>query len=331
MNRRDTVLGLLALGAAIGPLNSHAQQQPKLRRIGALAYRSRSTAARPEVFYDSVLQGLSEFGYVDGKNIRIEWRFAEGEVSRLPGLASELVRTNPEVIVTHSTPATEALKKATTTIPIVTGAVIDPIASGFAASLAHPGGNITGFSVVAVDLSPKFMELLKTMRPTLTRIAFLTNPNNRGILPMLKAFEVAAQKANINTLSVEAGTAEEIDGAFANMKKERIDALVVANDSFFPWRRKQITALTLKYRIPTMFPWREDVEAGGLMSYGQNLGDVYRRTASFVDKILKGARPQDLPFEQPTKLELVINQRSAKALGITIPQELLLRADEVIE
>lgn len=329
MNRRDTVLALLSLSAT--PLSSLAQQQGKVWRIGFLAARSRSTSSSPEVYYDAFVQGLRELGYVEGKNLVIEWRFADGKYERLPALAAELVGMKVELIATHGTPGTQAAQRATSTIPIVFGSANDPVASGFAASLARPGGNITGLSLISVDVTQKHLELLKALVPRLSRVAILVNPGNSSLPATLKSVQAAAQQFGVKVLPVAARTPEEIERGFVFMRRERADAVIILNDTFFIGRRRQITELAERNLLPSMFPFREDVEAGGLMSYGQNLADHYRRAATYVDKILKGAKPGELPIEQPTRIHLAINRKAAKRLGITVPQELLLRADEVID
>lgn len=328
MNRRETVLALLALGAPGAPF---AQQQGNLRRVGFLAARSRSTPSNPDTFYDAFTQGMRELGYVEGKNLVLEWRFAEGKNERIAGLAAELVQMKLEVIVTHYTPAIEALQRVTSTIPIVAASMADPIGSGFATSLAHPGKNITGLSNIPADLSAKQFELLRIMLPRLSRTAVLMNSDVSFHARTLKNLEVAARGLGVTVVPVNARTPDEIERGFARMKQENTDAVVILADSFFIGQRRQITNLAARGRLPSMFYYREDVEAGGLMSYGQNVAEFYRRAAIFVDKILKGAKPGELPIEQPTKIHLAINQKTAKALGLTISQELLLRADEVIE
>ena len=329
MDRRNTVLALLALGAA--PLVSLAQQQAKMRRIGFLAARSRSTVSIPDVYYDAFMQGMRELGYVEGKNIVIEWRFADAKFERLPGLAAELVQMKLEVIATHSAPAIQALQQATSTIPIVAANMSDPVGDGFAASLARPGRNITGLSVMNIDLTPKRFELLKLVMPGLSRAAVLVNPGTPSHPFVLKSVQAAALQLGVKVLPVDARTPEEIERSFAAMRRERADAVIIPADAFFLGQRRQITELAARSRLPSMFAFREEVEAGGLMSYGQNLTDSFRRAATYVDKILKGAKPDDLPIEQPTKIHLAINRKTAKVLGIAIPQDLLLRADEVIE
>jgi putative ABC transport system substrate-binding protein len=238
---------------------------------------------------------------------------------------------NPEVIVTHATQGTLLLQRATRAIPIVTAAVTDPLGNGFATSLARPGGNITGLSLIVGDISPKHVEFLKAVLPELSLLAILVNPDNPSHPPVLKSIQVAAQQARISVLAVASrGDVEGIEQAFATIAKQRAQVVVIASDSFFVGQRRRIVEAAAKYRIPTMFAFRQEVEAGGLLSYGQNPAEFFRRAASYVDKILKGAKPGDLPIEQPTNFELVINLKTAKALGITIPQSLLVRADELI-
>ena len=334
-NRRSTRRAfLIAAGAWLTLARasaSFAQQQPKVWRIGFLAMRSRSTPSNPDVYYDAFVQGMRELGYVEGKNLVIEWRFADGKYERLPGLAAELVRMKVEVIVTHSAAGPQAAQRATSTIPIVFVTASDPVGSGFAVSLARPGGNLTGLSNIVSEVSPKHIELLKTMIPKLSRVAVLQNPGNSFHPANLKSIQAAAQQVGIKVLPVDARAPDEIERGFATMTRERAEAVIVAADAFFVQQRRQIAELALKNRLPSMFPFREDVQAGGLMSYGQNLADSYRRAATYVDKILKGAKPGELPIEQPTRFHLAINRKTAKALGLNITNELLLRADEVIE
>lgn len=331
MLERRRLLAALGLCMLAAPLHVVAQQLVKIRRIGFLATRSRSTSANPEVYYDAFVAGVRALGYVDGKNLTIEWRYAEQKNERLPELAAELASANVEVIVTHGVQATQAAQRATATIPIVTAAVIDPIGNGFALNLARPGRNITGLSLIASDASPKQIELLKLMLPRLARVAVILNPGNSGHLSILKSLKGAAQKVGVKLLSSAASSPEEIGRAMGTAKRERAEVVVIPSDAFFIGQRRQIVELALQNRLPTMFSYREDVAAGGLMSYGQNLADHYRQAATFVDKILKGAKPGDLPFEQPERFHLAVNRKTAQALAVKIPQELLLRADEVIE
>jgi len=329
MNRRDAVLGLVALGAV--PAAAFAQQQVRIRRIGFLSVRSRPARSNPDPYFDAFMHALRELGYVEGKNLVVEWRFADGKFERLPGLAVELVGMNLEVLLTHTTPSTDALRRATNTIPIVMTSTVDPVGSGFAASLGRPGGNITGLSIMTLDLSPKILELLKVMVPALSRAIVFVNPSNPTHSTTLKRIQDAARQLGVKILPVEVRTAEEIERGFASLRRERADAVIVPADGFFTGQWRQFAELAARHRLPSINPMREFVDAGGLMSYGQNITDSYRRAAAFVDKILKGANPGELPIEQPSKIHLAINRNTAKALGITIPQELLLRADEVIE
>jgi putative ABC transport system substrate-binding protein len=329
MNRRKLLVAF-GLGALAAPLVSVAQQQRKIWRIGFLAPRSRPTSSVPDV-YSAFPQGMRELGYVEGKNFVIEWRFADGKFERLPGLAAELVQMKVDVIVAAGTVATEVAQRATTTIPIVIAASVDPVGSGFVKSLARPGGNITGLSLATSDFSPKHLELLMTVVPKLSRVAVLVSPDNSAHPGVLKSIQATAQKLGVQVLPVSAPTPDDIERGFAMMKRERAEAVIVAADAFFVLQRRQIVELALKHRLASMATNREYAAAGGLMSYGQNVADFYRRAATFVDKILKGAKPGELPIEQPAIFELVINRKTAKTLGIAIPQELLLRADRVIE
>ena len=323
---------LLALGpgmlSAVVP--SLAQKPPKIPLVGFLTARSRPLSLDADA-YGGFVRGPRELGYVEGKNIAIEWRFADGNYERLPGLAAELVRLKVDVILAAAAPAASAAKQATTTLPIVIGGVGDPVGIGLVASLSRPGGNITGVSNLAVDLSSKNLELLLVIVPKLSRVAYLLNPA-APIAPMLlKQIQSAAKQAGVSVTVFEAGTESQVDSAFGAVMRARVGALIVAPDPYFFSQARQIAELAAKNRLPTMGSYRQHVEAGGLMSYGQDQAENYRRAAAFVDKILKGARPADLPVEQPTKLELLINRKTAKALGLSIPQELLVRADEVID
>jgi putative tryptophan/tyrosine transport system substrate-binding protein len=335
MRRRRVLLSMAAWVVCLGGLGAPhgvlAQQPGKVWRIGFLGSRSRSTPANPDAYYDAFVDGLRELGYAEGKNLVIEWRFADGKYELLPALAAELVRWNPDVIVTQATPATDALKHATGTIPIVFIAVGDPVGRGFATTLAKPGGNTTGTSVMDVDLIPKHLELLKTMVPELSRVAALVNPGNAAQPAMLKSARTTALQIGVSILPVEARTPEEVERGFAAMKRDHADGVLILVDPFFIGQRRQIAGLAARNRLPSMFDHREAVQAGGLMSYGPNLTDSYRHTATYVDKILKGAKPGELPIEQPNRIHLAINRKTANVLGLTIPQELLLRTDEVIE
>jgi putative tryptophan/tyrosine transport system substrate-binding protein len=329
MTRRRAIV---LLGALVLPRSvTAATQQMRLRRIGFLAVRSRPTAANPD-HYDAFVRGMRELGYIEGQNLAIEWRFADANLERLPVLAADLVRANVEVLVTHSTQGTLAAQRATSTIPIVTASATDPVGSGFAASLARPGGKITGLAVITGDVNPKHLELLTTIVPNLSRVAVLVDPDNPSHGATLKSLRMAAEKAKLTAFPVEArGRPEDLERAFATAKAERAEGMVVQSGPFFIAERRRITDLASKHRLPSIFPYGDYVEAGGLISYGQNLEVFYRRAASYVDKILKGANPADLPFEQPTKFDLLVNLRTAKALGIAIPPAILLQADKVIQ
>ena len=329
MMRRRKLLTALGLFAFTAPRPSFAQQPAKVRRVGFLSLRS--VGSLYSDFYGAFPRGMRELGYVEGRSLVIEWRSADGKSERLPGLAAELVELKVNVIVVAGTPPTSAAQKATSTIPIVMGSTNDPVGGGFVTSLARPGGNITGLSDSTLDISPKHVEMLLSIVPQLARAAVLMNPYNSGHARILKSVQAAAQRSRLTILPVEARTPQEIEQAFSTMRRENARAVIVAADPLFTQQRRQIAELAVKHRLPSAFTLREFVEAGGLMNYGQNFADHYRRAATYVDKILKGAKPGDLPVEQPTKFEMVINRRTARALGLTIPQELLLRADEVIE
>jgi len=328
MNRRESIIAVVALGAAAGPIASFAQQQGKVWRVGFLTLRPASENSQ---YTDAFLKGMRELGYVEGKNLVVEWRFADGKFERLPGLAAELVQLKVDVIVAVASPAIGAAQKATTTIPIVMATTGDPVGSGFVKSLARPGGNITGLSNMGGDIGPKLFDLLHSVVPKLSRVAVLVTPTSTTYRAILESIQAAAQKAGVKTLVAEASSPQDIENAFSMMVREKADAVIVGASTFFSQQRRQIGELATKYRIPSMFGNRVNVEAGGLMSYGQKIADNYVRAATYVDKILKGAKPGDLPVEQPVTLELVVNLKTAKALGLTIPQSILLRADEVIQ
>lgn len=324
--RRIALHAVLCGIALAAPLASLAQEQPKVWRIGFLASDSSSTRV-----YDGFQQGMRELGYFEGKNCIISRRFADGQYERLPRLAAELVRLNVDVIVAGTTLSVQAARQATATTPIVMVAVPDPVGEGFATSLSRPGGNITGLSNIVTELSIKHLELLRIAVPKLSRVAVLINPLNPSDSLILEQIHGAAYARGVKVFPIEASSASQIETGFGAMTRERTEALIVAADSYFDVQRDQITKLAVKNRLPTIFSTRELTEAGGLMSYGQDLTEHYRRAATYVDKILKGTKPGNLPIEQPTVLELVINRRVAKALGLTISQELMLRADKVIE
>ena len=322
---------LIALGASAlaAPLASFAQQQPaKIPRIGLLSPFSPSDTA---LWHQAFGQGLRDLGWVEGKNISIEYRYAEGRNDRLPDLAAELVRLKVDVIVTSGAPAAIAAKQATITIPIVMAQVNDPVGLGLIASLGKPGGNITGLANLHSDLGAKQLELLKEAAPKTSRVAILWNPANPGAALIVRHMQHGAQALGMTLLPVEVRDPSEVESAFATMTRERANALSLPPDPVFLPFGKRIVELVARNRLPAMYGWRELVEAGGLMAYGPSIPDMFRRAAGYVDKILKGAKPANLPIEQPTKFELVVNMKTAKALGIKIPNSILLRADKVIE
>ncbi|MFZ1058456.1 MAG: ABC transporter substrate-binding protein [Candidatus Rokuibacteriota bacterium] len=312
----------------LAPLGAAAQPPGKVPRIGYLSAGSPSGAPH---LLEAFRQGLRELGWVEGQNIVIDYRFAEGRFERLPDLAADLVRLKVDIIVAVPTPGAAAAKNATETIPIVVIGVRDPVGIGLIASLARPGGNITGLSFsVGMEILSKGLELLKETVPKVRRVAILSNPGNPAHPLAIREVNVAARSLGVQLQLLEPRGPNEFDGAFAAMAKERVGALLVIADSMFILHRTQLADLAARSRLPAMYGYREHPEAGGLMSYGSSLRDLWRRAATFVDKILKGAKPGDLPVEQPTKFELVINLKTAKALGLTIPQSVLIRADEVI-
>ena len=320
----------LTLSLLAAPLAADAQQAGKVPRIGFLGVTSPSD--RPS-HLDAFRQRLRELGWVEGQNIVIDYRYAEGRVDRLPDLAAELVRLKVDLIVASAgTQVATAAKNATETIPIVMIYVRDPVGTGLIASLARPGGNVTGVSGSAgLEVFAKQLELLKETVPKIRRVAILSNPDNAYHQLAIREVNVAAQSLGVQLQLLEARGPNEFDGAFAAMATERVGALLVLSDAIFNSHRTRLADLAARSRLPAAYGTRESLEAGGLMSYGPSFLDLYRRSAAYVDKILKGAKPADLPVEQPTKFELVINLKTAKALGLTIPPSLLQRADQVIE
>jgi len=326
--RRRAFLGTISLGLLAAPLAAEAQQAARVPRIGFLG---NSTAALEANLVGPFREGLREFGYVEGRNILIEYRWAEGQYERFPALIAELIALKVDVIVTAGTPAALAVRKATTSIPLVMAAVGDPIGVGLVASLARPGGNATGLTAIAPELEGKRLELLREVVPKLSHIAVLWNPDNSFHVGSLKETRAAAQVLGIKVQPLGVRVSEEFPAAFAAILRERPGALLVLADRIFLHNRVGIVDFEAKHRLPGVYAYRELVEAGGLMSFGPSYAGMHRRAAYYVDKILKGAKPADLPVEQPTKFELVINLKAAKALGLTIPQSLLLRADELIQ
>ena len=317
------VVVLLALAVI-----AEAQQPKKVPRIGFLGASSASVlAARIEAFR----QGLRDLGYVEGKNIVIEWRSAEGKLDRLPALAAELVRLKVDVIVTTGPAPTRPAKEATSTIPIVMAFDNDPVGNGFVASLARPGGNITGLSTLAPEISGKQLEVLKEIVPRLSRVAVLGSSTTPGNAQSLKETELAAGAFGVKVQYLDVRDPKDIDTAFQATGKGRADAILVLTSPVFNPYRTEIADLAVKNRLPAIYSTPEFVEDGGLMTYGVSLTDLYRRAATYVDKILKGAKPVDLPVEQPTKFEFIINLKAAKQIGLTIPPNVLVRADRVIK
>jgi putative tryptophan/tyrosine transport system substrate-binding protein len=325
--RRREFIGLVS-GAAAWPVVARAQQPAKVARIGFLG---NSTAALEANLVGPFRDGLRDLGYLEGQNILIEYRWAEGQYERFPPLIAELIALKVDVIVTAGTPASLAVKRATTSVPVVMVAVGDPVATGLVASLARPGGNVTGLTSTAEETEGKRCELLKEMIPKLSLVAVLWNPDNPVLLLTLKEIRVAAQVLGIRVQVFEARNPGEIEGSFKTIAGEKPGALLVMGDRLFLHNRERIMDFATKLRLPVMPVHPELVEAGGLMSYGPSYADMHRRAASYVDKILGGAKPTDLPVERPVKFVFRINLKAAKALGVTIPPMLLARADEVIE
>jgi putative ABC transport system substrate-binding protein len=323
---------VVALAFAMGaPIAATAQQPVKTAQIGVLS--SHYPPSSPHYLrarFDAFLQGLRELGYVEGQSVMIHWRFSSERDDQLPALAAELVRRKVDVIVTTTTPATVAAQRATATIPIVMAALADPVRSGLVTSLARPGGNTTGLTQVTGDVYGKRVELLKQAVPGLTRIAVVYNPANRPSVDDWKETDSAARLIGVEVLPVEARELSDIESAFSMTIKGRVHGVVVTADAKYVSDRTRISMLALQAGLPTVFWTREFAEVGGLMTYGTNVPHLYRRAANYVDKILKGVKPSDLPVEQPTIFEFVINLKTARALSLSIPQSLLTRADEVI-
>ncbi|MSQ71519.1 MAG: ABC transporter substrate-binding protein [Betaproteobacteria bacterium] len=340
MNNRRKLVFVLGAGALTAPFGSYAQQPgkpaEKIWRVGFLATPNRPASIDSDITYAGLLRGLRELGYVEGRNLSFEWRFAHNQPELLAPLAAELARLNVDVIVTMGSPATLAAQKATTTIPIVFVGPGDVVGSGLVKSLARPGGNTTGMSSMMSELNPKRLQMLLEMTaaasPKVTRVAYLLNPNTpNNIRSFDGTFLAAAQKLGVELRRSDARTPQEIENGFSAMKRDKVAALLVSLDPFFEQQRSQIGELSLKHRIACMTADPVYAEAGCLMSYGTRITAMFHRASSYVDKIFKGAKPADLPVEQPTRLELVINGRTAKALGLNIPQSLLISTDRVIE
>jgi putative ABC transport system substrate-binding protein len=327
VNRRRKLLVALGASALTAPLASFAQQQGKIWRIGLLW-------DSPDVFPDALeafRQGLRELGYVEGRNVAIDYRWAEGKPERMRELAEELVRLKVDVIMAPSSIYTGAAKRATAKIPIIFMSHADPLGSGHVASLARPGGNVTGLSLMMTETNVKGLELFKEAVPALARVAVIWDPATPSHGPGLKAVEAAGPALGLRIQSVPVRSATEYDDAFSAIIRERANGVLVLSTPLFIAGAKRLAELALRHNLPSLFGPKHHVEAGGLMSYSPDRADLWRRCAIYVDKILKGAKPADLPVQQPTKFELVVNLKTAKTLGIKIPQLVLLRADQVIE
>jgi putative ABC transport system substrate-binding protein len=323
IRNRLALMVVLALGIPCALLAAEAQQAGKVNRIGFLRF-----GHVPPTYIEGFRQGLRELGYIEGQDITIEYGLAQS-TAQLPDVAAELIRRKVDVLVASGTPSVLPAKNATSTIPVMFVAAIDPVAMGVVASLARPGGNVTGVSAVHADLTGKRLQLLRELLPKLSGIAFLVRATSPATAQYVKEAELAARTLGVQLRVLAVRDSSDFEGAFSEAWDA--NALLVVDDAVMTAHRTQIAELALKNRLPTMYGLSEMVEAGGLMSYGPHYGDLYRRAAMHVHKILKGAKPADLPVEQPTKFELVINLKTAKALGLTIPQSLLLRADEAIE
>src|SRR6476660_7461526 len=324
MKRRDFII--LLGGATAWPLVARAQG-----RIPRVGFMGNSTAALEVNLVDSFREGLRELGYEEGRNIAIEYRWADGRYERFAALVAELIAAKVEVIVTAGTPAALAVKKATTTVPLVMVAVGDPVGTGLVPSLARPGGNLTGLSSIAPDLEGKRLQLLREVVPALSHVAMFVNSFNPFHVSSMKQARAAAQAMGIKLQLHDIGKSEDLDGAFAAIREERPDALLILADRIFLHNRERLMDFTREQRLPNVNAYKELVEVGGLMSYGPSYEDMHKRAAIYVDKILKGAKPADLPIEQPNKFTFIVNLKAAKALGVTVPSQLLGLADQLIE
>jgi putative tryptophan/tyrosine transport system substrate-binding protein len=328
--RRREFITLIGGAAALGPLAARAQQPARMWRIGFVAGGARPVPLEGSS-YAGFLQGMREFGYAAGRDFTIEWRFAEGRYELFPEYAAEFARSKMDVIVTALTAAVIPMRHANSTTPIVMGYSVDPVGAGIVANLGRPGGNVTGLASAVEDITGKQMDLLKTALPNLSRIGVVLNPTNPTTPFVLKSVTAAAEQNQLSVVPVHARSAQEIESAFDILIKENAGAALGIPDAFFFAQRQRIAEVALKHRMPSIFGNREYAQAGALMSYGDSLQEFYRRAAAFVDKILKGAKPDDLPIELPTKYNLVINRRTADVLRVPIPAQLYIFADEVIE
>ena len=327
MNTRRKLLIALGAGALTAPLSSIAQPPPKIRRIGFLGS---ATAAANVQRMDALRAGLRDLGYIEGKNIAIEYRWADGKYERLPELAAELVRLKVDIIVTHGTPGSLAAKQATSTIPIVIALISDPVATGIVASLRQPGGNITGLMFFTQELQEKRLELIRQVLPGAKRVAILTNADNASIKAMIPPLEAVGKVLKLEVRRFDVRGPADFEKAFEAMVAARVDAVVPIDDAMLIANDQAIANQAAKRRLP-LVAWNEAVEKGGFLAYGVDFPDMFRRSASYVDRIFKGSRPADLPVERSTKFELVVNMKTTKALGIKLPQSVQVRADRVIE
>jgi putative ABC transport system substrate-binding protein len=324
---RRTVL-TLAIGAVWGPRAALAQREAS--RVWRLGYLDTSSSRNASVRLDRLTAGLHDLGYEAGRNIAIDARWAESEYERLPVLAMQMLAQNPDVVVAAGPAAIQVVRQATTTVPVVFAASGDPLSFGFVSNLSRPGGNVTGVSSVGADLSSKYVEILREAIGSLSAVGVLMNPGHPGHPAYRRSIETAAREA-VRVVPIQAASPSQIEAAFGVLRQARAGALIVLGDGLFFAQAQRIAELAIRHRVPTLFSSREPVRAGGLMSYGPNLAEQFYRAATYVDKILKGARPGDLPVEQPTTFELVINLKTAKAIGLTLRREVLLRADVLIE
>ena len=324
MTSRRRAIEVMSLLLLI-PFVTMAQQQLKVWRIGYLDPRTKEASTE---YYASFISRMRELGYVEGKNLMVDWRLADGSRERMRGIAAEFARAGVDVILTDSTPAVRAATQATKEIPIVVAAISDPVALGFAKSFARPGGNVTGFSNMSEELIAKRLEILVEIAPSARRIAFLANsPNEVGLLNL----QAAGKKMGRTITLVKAETQQEIETAFARIRREKMDALIINQDGFLSAHASHVSGFALRHRLPSIGGRRQIAEAGALVTYGVDYVEMFRRAANFVDKIIKGAKPGDVPIEQPTKFEMVVNLKTAKALGITLPPTVMVRATKVIE
>jgi ABC-type uncharacterized transport system substrate-binding protein len=324
MDRRRFLLTSVA-GAFAAPPDAGARQTAKVPRVGVLFGSPASS------WIEALRQGLRDVGLVEGRTVLTEWRSAEGRYERLPGLAAELVRLSVDVLIAHPTVAVQAARRATTTIPIVMPASADPVGAGLVESLARPGGNVTGSTFISSEITGKRLELLKEMLPHATSVALVANPDNPATALQLTQARAAGSVLRVRLRLIEVRAETQLDAAFAVLLRDRADALSVIDDPMLGSKRADIVKRVARARLPAIYGWRDWVDAGGLMSLGANVDEMFRQAGGYVDKILRGAKPADLPIEQPTKFEFVINLKTAKALGLALPPSLLARADQVIE